>query len=224
MPGRADRRRRAHRRHRDRREGAEARHPHHRRRSAALSLDVATPCAGWAPAPPAAARSPTASRSRRPARLTTRDRGERSSTRSCWSTRTTIEHAVMQLLDGARRSWPKARAPPARGDAGATASASPGKRVGTVICGGNIDARMLAHDPDARPRARRPHGRACASRSPTSRACSARLAGVIGKAGGNIIEIYHQRLFHDVPVEARRHRRRWSRPATPSMCARSCRG
>src|SRR3546814_9007128 len=29
----------------------------------------------------------------------------------------------------------------------------------------------------------------------------ARLAGSIGKLGGNIIEIYHQRMFFDLPVK-----------------------
>jgi threonine dehydratase len=29
----------------------------------------------------------------------------------------------------------------------------------------------------------------------------ASVAGLIGKTGGNIVEVYHQRLFHDVPVK-----------------------
>jgi len=29
----------------------------------------------------------------------------------------------------------------------------------------------------------------------------ARVAGVVGEVGGNIVEVYHQRLFHDVPVK-----------------------
>ena len=28
----------------------------------------------------------------------------------------------------------------------------------------------------------------------------AKVAGLIGDCGGNIVEIYHQRLFYDVPV------------------------
>ena len=41
----------------------------------------------------------------------------------------------------------------------------------------------------------------CASRSPTSRARSPRSPHIIGESGGNIVEIYHQRLFQDVPVK-----------------------
>jgi len=29
----------------------------------------------------------------------------------------------------------------------------------------------------------------------------AKVARIIGEAGGNIVEIFHQRLFHDVPVK-----------------------
>jgi threonine dehydratase len=29
----------------------------------------------------------------------------------------------------------------------------------------------------------------------------AKIAGIIGAQGGNIVEIYHQRLFQDVPVK-----------------------
>ncbi|MDP4925239.1 MAG: pyridoxal-phosphate dependent enzyme [Alphaproteobacteria bacterium] len=47
-----------------------------------------------------------------------------------------------------------------------------GKKVGVVICGGNIDPRLLAS-----------------------------ISTTIGKCGGNIVEIYHQRLFYDVPAK-----------------------
>ena len=75
-----------------------------------------------------------------------------------------------------------------------------GKRVGTVICGGNIDARMLAH---ILMRGLVRDGRMVRLRIEITDqpGALARLAGVIGKAGGNIIEIYHQRMFHDVPVK-----------------------
>jgi threonine dehydratase len=75
-----------------------------------------------------------------------------------------------------------------------------GKRVGTVICGGNIDARMLAH---ILMRGLMRDGRMVRLRIEITDqpGALARLAGVIGKTGGNIIEIYHQRMFHDVPVK-----------------------
>jgi threonine dehydratase len=75
-----------------------------------------------------------------------------------------------------------------------------GKRVGTVICGGNIDSRMLAY---ILMRGLMRDGRMVRLRIEITDqpGALARLAGVIGKSGGNIIEIYHQRLFHDIPVK-----------------------
>ncbi len=75
-----------------------------------------------------------------------------------------------------------------------------GKRVAIVVCGGNIDARILAqllmrglvHD-----------GRVVTLRVEISDSPGVlgRLAGAVGQAGGNIIEIEHQRMFDDLPVK-----------------------
>jgi threonine dehydratase len=111
----------------------------------------------------------------------------------------TLERAVMQLIEVQKLVAEGA------GAAGLAAMLAygerfAGKRVGTVICGGNIDSRMLAH---ILMRGLVRDGRMVRLRIEITDqpGALARLAGVIGKAGGNIIEIYHQRMFHDVPVK-----------------------
>jgi threonine dehydratase len=75
-----------------------------------------------------------------------------------------------------------------------------GRRVGTVICGGNIDSRMLS---SILMRGLLRDGRMARLRIEITDqpGVLSRLAGIIGKIGGNIVEIYHQRLFQDVPVK-----------------------
>jgi threonine dehydratase len=75
-----------------------------------------------------------------------------------------------------------------------------GRRVGIVICGGNIDSRMLAQV--------LMRGLVRDSRVVTLRieitdapGVLANLARLIGDTGGNIIEIHHQRMFYDLPVK-----------------------
>ena len=75
-----------------------------------------------------------------------------------------------------------------------------GKKCGIVICGGNIDSRLLA-------------GILTRSMSKDGRIVRLRidindepgmLAGIstaIGNCNGNIVEIFHQRMFHDVPAK-----------------------
>jgi len=111
----------------------------------------------------------------------------------------TLERAVMQLIELQKVVSEGA------GAAGLAAMLAyreriAGKRVGTVIAGGNIDSRMLAH---ILLRGLVRDGRMVRLRIEITDqpGALARLAGVIGKTGGNIIEIYHQRMFHDVPVK-----------------------
>jgi threonine dehydratase len=75
-----------------------------------------------------------------------------------------------------------------------------GKRVAIVVCGGNIDARILAQ---LLMRGLVRDGRVVTLRIEISDSPGVlgRLAGAVGKAGGNIIEIDHQRLFDDLPVK-----------------------
>ena len=74
------------------------------------------------------------------------------------------------------------------------------KRVGVVICGGNIDPRLLASILN---RNMAVDGRIARLRIDISDE-PGMLAGIstaIGNCGGNIVEIYHQRLFYDVPAK-----------------------
>ncbi|MFK7966380.1 MAG: threonine ammonia-lyase [Burkholderiaceae bacterium] len=74
-----------------------------------------------------------------------------------------------------------------------------GKRVGMVLCGGNIDAltlsdivqRQLAHSS----RLARLHVSA-----PDSPGSLARIARIVGEVGANIEQVSHQRAFADLPV------------------------
>jgi len=75
-----------------------------------------------------------------------------------------------------------------------------GRRVAVVIGGGNIDVRLLS---GVLARGLVRDGRVVRLRveiidQPRQ---LARLAQVIGESGGNIIEVYHQRLFADVPAK-----------------------
>lgn len=75
-----------------------------------------------------------------------------------------------------------------------------GKRVGIVITGGNIDARLLA---SVLMRGLVREGCLVRLRSelPDVPGALARLSAVIGGRGGNIVEVHHQRLFQDVSVK-----------------------
>jgi threonine dehydratase len=75
-----------------------------------------------------------------------------------------------------------------------------GRRVGLVISGGNIDARLLA---SILQRGLVRAGRMVRLRIEITDipGALAKIAGIIGDEGGNIVEIYHHRLFHDVSVK-----------------------
>ncbi|MDJ0948689.1 MAG: threonine ammonia-lyase [Alphaproteobacteria bacterium] len=75
-----------------------------------------------------------------------------------------------------------------------------GRRVGLVICGGNIDSRILA---TILMRGLALSGRLARFRIEITDqpGALAKVAGLIGESAGNIVEVYHQRLFYDVPVK-----------------------
>ena len=75
-----------------------------------------------------------------------------------------------------------------------------GKIVGAVICGGNIDPRLLASILN---RNMASDGRIARLRIDISDepGMLAAITTSIGRCGGNIVEIYHQRLFYDVPAK-----------------------
>mgnify|MGYP001425132633 FL=1 len=75
-----------------------------------------------------------------------------------------------------------------------------GLRIGTIICGGNIDARVFASILN---RKLSSDGRLAKVRIDIldEPGMLARISNLIAENGGNIIEIFHQRMFHDVPVK-----------------------
>ncbi len=76
-----------------------------------------------------------------------------------------------------------------------------GRRVGTVVCGGNIDGRILAN---VLLRGLLRDGRLLRLTMdiPDRPGVLADIAGRIGVLGGNIIEVIHQRLFDAPSVQA----------------------
>jgi threonine dehydratase len=75
-----------------------------------------------------------------------------------------------------------------------------GRRVGIVITGGNMDSRLLA---SILMRGLVREGRLVRLRCelPDVPGALSRLSGVVGKHSGNIVEVHHQRLFHDTSVK-----------------------
>ena len=75
-----------------------------------------------------------------------------------------------------------------------------GRRVGIVISGGNMDSRLLA---SILMRGLVREGRLVRLRCelPDVPGALSRLSGVIGKHASNIVEVHHQRLFHDTSVK-----------------------
>jgi threonine dehydratase len=110
-----------------------------------------------------------------------------------------LESAVMQLAETTRILGEGAGVAPLAGLL-QDPKRFKGRRVGLVIGGGNIDARLLSsvllrgllHD-----------RRLVQIRVeiPDRPGMLARTSQVIGENGGNIVEIVHQRLFGDVPVK-----------------------
>jgi threonine dehydratase len=76
-----------------------------------------------------------------------------------------------------------------------------GMRVGTPVCGGNIDGRILAN---VLLRGLLRDGRLLrlSMDIPDRPGVLADIAGIIGTSGGNIIEVVHQRLFDAPSVQA----------------------
>jgi len=75
-----------------------------------------------------------------------------------------------------------------------------GKKVGLVVSGGNIDSRLLS---SVLMRGLVREGRMVRLRIEITDVPGAlsRVSGLIGDCGGNIVEVFHQRLFYDIPVK-----------------------
>jgi len=73
-----------------------------------------------------------------------------------------------------------------------------GRNVGLIVCGGNIDTGLLSN---VIARVRLREGRVVRMRVGIhdKPGVLANVAGLIGECGANILDVTHQRLFHDVP-------------------------
>jgi threonine dehydratase len=75
-----------------------------------------------------------------------------------------------------------------------------GRRVGVVITGGNIDARLLASIL-MRGLVREARLVRLRAELPDVPGALSRISGIVGQHSGNIVEVHHQRLFHDTSVK-----------------------
>lgn len=75
-----------------------------------------------------------------------------------------------------------------------------GRKIGLVLCGGNIDTRLLA-SVLTREQAREGRLSRLTIDIPDQPGQLAKVSAVIGNSGANIIEVYHQRVFTDLPAK-----------------------
>jgi threonine dehydratase len=75
-----------------------------------------------------------------------------------------------------------------------------GGNVGLVLCGGNIDTRLLA-SVLTRELAREGRLSQLSIDLADRPGELAKVANLLGEAGANIVEVYHQRLFSDLPAK-----------------------
>lgn len=76
-----------------------------------------------------------------------------------------------------------------------------GRTVGLVLCGGNIDTRLLA-SVLSRELAREGRLTQLMIDLPDRPGQFGKVANLLGEAGANIVEVYHQRVFSDLPAKA----------------------
>jgi threonine dehydratase len=110
-----------------------------------------------------------------------------------------IERAVQTLLTEAKVLAEGAGAAPFAA-VEANRGRFAGKKVGLVVSGGNIDSQVLS---SILLRGLVREGRMVRLRIelPDEPGALRRVAGIVGDSGANIIEVYHQRLFSDVPIK-----------------------
>jgi threonine dehydratase len=110
-----------------------------------------------------------------------------------------IEKAVQLYLEGPRVVAEGAGAAPLAALM-TNAERFQGRRVGLIVSGGNMDSRLLS---SVLMRGLVREGRLVSLRIklPDVPGVLAKVSGLIGESGGNIIEVYHQRLNYDVPIK-----------------------
>lgn len=74
------------------------------------------------------------------------------------------------------------------------------KKVGLILCGGNIDTRLLS-SVLTREQARAGRLSQLTLDLPDRPGQLAKVSAVVGNAGANILEVYHQRVFTDLPAK-----------------------
>ncbi len=75
-----------------------------------------------------------------------------------------------------------------------------GRKIGLVLCGGNIDSRLLS-SVLTRELAREGRLSQLSIDIPDRPGQLAKVSGVIGAAGANVVEVYHQRVFTELPAK-----------------------
>ena len=110
-----------------------------------------------------------------------------------------LEHAVQTMLETGKLVAEGAGAAPLAAVLSDPARFS-GKKIGLIVCGANIDSRIMAGV--------LMRGMARAHRLARIRVGIADAPGAlskdasqIGETGANIVEVLHQRMFYDVPVK-----------------------
>ena len=111
-----------------------------------------------------------------------------------------IERAVNAYADAPAHAWRRAPARPALRRCSRDPICFRGRRVGLVLCGGNIDARLLA---SVMVRELEREDRIASFRitSHDRPGFLGRVASRLGALGANILEVSHGRLFLDVPAK-----------------------
>ncbi len=108
------------------------------------------------------------------------------------------------MMDLSRRRFMQALAASGAAAPLAAASKQPeryhGRRVGLIVSGGNVDARLLSSIL-LRGLARDGYLVRIRVEIEDRPGELAEIAEIIGDSGGNIVEVVHQRLFHDIPVK-----------------------
>jgi threonine dehydratase len=110
-----------------------------------------------------------------------------------------LEAAVVTMMEGAKVMVEGAGAAPLAA-LDSTGDRFNGRRIGLIVSGANIDSRLLA---SLLMRGLARAGRLARLRIlvPDEPGHLARVAMEISSSGANIVEVYHQRMFHDIPAK-----------------------
>ncbi len=112
-----------------------------------------------------------------------------------------IEHAVSLLINIEKTVVEGAGAAGLAAALQAARASFAGRSVGLVLCGGNIDTRLLA-SVLTRELAREGRLTQLTIDLVDRPGTLAKVANLLGEAGANIVEVTHQRIFSDLPAKA----------------------